>query len=357
MSEIDFQQISGPAAWRGRELLHHADWTRELGPIEVGELLSLAGGVTADPDGEIHVRGTPIESMAPETFEIPALAGFMKKVRTDLEEGSGACLIRGFPVAGLNLNQSQGLFRAICSQVGTPLSQSAAGEKVFSVRDAGYREEDPRVRGPNTRKRLSFHTDRCDVIGFLCLQPARSGGENEIVSSATVYNEIGRRRPDLLGLLMRPYCYQRHTVDLGNRQPYCHQPIFSWCDGHFAASFLRVLIERAHASPEVPDLTFGQKEALDFLEAVAAEPGLHLRFAQGAGDILFLNNWVTMHRRTEFEDFEEPERKRHLLRVWLSVPNSRPLDPAFRANFGATEAGALRGGMKKADPLKAGTLG
>ncbi len=357
MSEIDVPQISGPAAWRGGELLNRADWTRELGPTEVGELLSLAGGVTSGPEGELHVRGTPIETMAPEAFGIPGLSGFLKKVQTDLEEGAGACLIRGFPVAGLSLTQSQGLFRAICSQVGTPLSQSAAGEKVFSVRDAGYREGDPRVRGPNTRKRLSFHTDRCDVIGFLCLQPARTGGENEIVSSATVCNEIGRRRPDLLRLLMQPYCYQRHTVDLGNELPYCHQPIFSWFDGHFAASFLRVLIERAHASPEVPPLTSGQKEALDFLEAVAAEPELHLRFAQAAGDILFMNNWVTMHRRTEFEDFEEPERKRHLLRVWLSVPNSRPLDPAFRANFGATEAGALRGGMKKADPPKARTVG
>ncbi|MCF7764794.1 MAG: hypothetical protein K9N62_14075 [Verrucomicrobia bacterium] len=89
---------------------------------------------------------------------------------------------------------------------------------------------------------------------------------------------------------MQPYCYQRHTVDLGNELPYCHQPIFSWCDGHFAASFLRVLIERAHASPEVPPMTSGQKEALDFLEAVAAEPELHLRLAQAPGDILFLNH-------------------------------------------------------------------
>ena len=91
-----------------------------------------------------------------------------------------------------------------------------------------------------------------------------------------------------------------------------------------------------------------QKEALDFLEEVAGEPDMHVKFAQKRGDILFLNNWVTLHRRTEFEDFKEPDRKRCLLRVWLSVPNSRPLDPMFQANYGAVEAGALRGGMKKA---------
>ena len=89
-----------------------------------------------------------------------------------------------------------------------------------------------------------------------------------------------------------------------------------------------------------------QREALDFLEAVAAEPGMGHRFIQRPGDLLFLNNWVTLHRRTEFEDHPEPERKRHILRIWLSVPNSRPLDPLFLENYGAVEAGALRGGMR-----------
>ena len=70
--------------------------------------------------------------------------------------------------------------------------------------------------------------------------------------------------------------------------------------------------------------------------------------AAGDGDVLLINNWVTFHRRTAFEDHTEPERRRHLLRLWLSVPNSRPLDPRFAANFGATGAGALRGGMQPA---------
>ena len=109
-------------------------------------------------------------------------------------------------------------------------------------------------------------------IGFMCLQQAKSGGENYVVSPMALYNEIGRRRPDLLGVLEQP------------------------------------------------------------------------------GDILFLNNWVTFHRRSEFEDHEEPARKRHLLRIWLSVPNSRPLNPMYRDNYGATEAGAIRGGMREANP-------
>jgi hypothetical protein len=85
---------------------------------------------------------------------------------------------------------------------------------------------------------------------------------------------------------------------------------------------------------------------LDFLEQVAEEPKLHVRIRQRPGDILLLNNWVTFHRRTEFLDHSDPARKRHILRIWLSVPNSRPIDPLFRENYGATEAGAIRGGMR-----------
>ena len=73
------------------------------------------------------------------------------------------------------------------------------------MRDEGFRLDDPRARGPNTRKRLTFHTDRCDVIAFMCLQQAMSGGENDILSSAALYNEVRRRRPDLLAELMPPY--------------------------------------------------------------------------------------------------------------------------------------------------------
>jgi alpha-ketoglutarate-dependent taurine dioxygenase len=216
---------------------------------------------------------------------------------------------------------------------------------MFSVRDEGFQIGDARARGPNTRKRLSFHTDRCDVIAFLCLRQAAAGGENQLVSSVTLYNEMLQRRPDLLQILLQPFYYRRHNVDTGNQRPWCQQPIFSFHDGSFAASYLRVLIDRAYEMSELPDMTDEQREALDYLDQLAADPELHVTFRLERGDMLFLNNWVTFHRRSEFEDDPDPRLRRHLLRIWLSVPNSRPLDPQFAANFGATEAGAVRGGM------------
>jgi hypothetical protein len=63
------------------------------------------------------------------------------------------------------------------------------------------------------------------------------------------------------------------------------------------------------------------------------------------GDIQFVNNHICVHGRTAFEDFTDESRKRHLLRLWLSVPNSRPLDPAMAPSYGDVRAGAVRGGI------------
>lgn len=314
-------QITGPSAWRGVELAREPSWARE----------SAAGWRVAFHEPPLDRAGID------EQFRV---------ISESLENGPGVALIRGLDTEGLSEEELRNLFLRITRRLGTPVSQSADGDLVFSVRDAGFKHDDVRSRGPNTSKKLSFHTDRCDVIAFLCLQQARSGGENRVVSSASIYNEVLRRRPDLLDVLMQPFLYKRHNVDTGNARPFCEQPVFSFRDGHFACAFLRVLIDRAYADDGARDMTLEQKEALDLVESIAGEPEMQIRFTQEPGDILLLNNWVTLHRRTAFEDWPQPERRRHILRVWLSVPNSRPLDPLFKANYGAVEAGAIRGGMQ-----------
>ena len=295
--------LAHPSLWRGDELADRDDWTASFSE--------------ARPDW----------------------------IRETLEDGPGVLLLRGFPLDGRDEDSAREAFREWCGSLGTLLSQNEKGETVFDVSDAGYGKDDPRTRGPNSNRRLSFHTDRCDVIGFLCWKQARSGGENEVVSSPHLHNEIARRRPDLLEALYRSYPYKRHSVDLGNPRPWIEQPVFSSRDGHFACSFLRVLIDRAHQDPDLPDLDPEQIEAIDFLERIAEEEGNALLYRQEPGDVLLLNNWVTLHRRSAFEDFEDPAEKRRLFRTWLSMPNSRPLDPRFADNFGATESGSVRGGF------------
>ncbi len=333
--------IDHPAAWRGDELFSRADWSSVLQPEEIAELDQVLASEN---------RSEPWETRLADATPLGRLGERLSRLRTDLEQGSGACMIRGLPLERYSEEQVRRLFWTIACRIGTPVTQSPAGERIFSVRDEGYQIGHPKARGPNTRKRLSFHTDRCDVIGFLCLQQARTGGENQLVSSMTLYNELRTRFPDQLRVLMQPFYYARHNVDTANDKPWCRQPIFSFCKGFFACSYLRVLIDRAYAMEGLPNMTEEQVRALDCLEELASDPSLHVTFRQQPGDLLFLNNWVTLHRRNEFEDHPDPPRRRHILRIWLSVPNSRPIDPLFADSYGATEAGAIRGGMRAALP-------
>ncbi len=332
------QIIADPSVWIGNELLTRDDWLAELTPDEIQEVRTI----------HPQLQPLPLEQVSETHFVDTRLATRLQAIQESLEHGAGATLVKGFPLAEMDEEVATKCFFGLSQLIGTPVSQSAKGERVFHVRDAGFRADDPRARGPNTKKKLSFHTDRCDVIAFMCIHQAKTGGENYLVSSTAIYNEIASKHPDLLQELMQPFYYQRHNVDQGNALAYCQQPVFSFCEGRFACSFLRVLIDRAYASGDVPPLTDKQKSALDKIEEIAEREELQHRFYLQPGDMLFLNNWTTLHRRTEFVDYEDPEKKRLLLRIWLSVPNSRPIDPLFKENFGATEAGAIRGGMRAA---------
>ncbi|MEM8960910.1 MAG: TauD/TfdA family dioxygenase [Acidobacteriota bacterium] len=331
------QPIHHDAVWRGDELTHHPDWTHTLSDDEIAEITQALSS--------IDDRGIATEDITRDDFALPHFGAKMASVQQALEDGPGGFFLRGWPSERFDETANTRVFWGLSRHLGTPISQSATGERIFHVRDAGFGKGHAKARGPNTRNALRFHCDRCDVIGFLCLNQARTGGENFLISSIVVHNEILARRPDLLDELYRPWYYKTHNVDTSNPDPWCHQPIFAIEDGHFVGYVLRVLIDRAYELPELPDMTAKQKEALDFLDAVCAEPELHYSFRQAPGDMLFVNNFSTFHSRSEFEDWDEPEKRRHLLRIWLSVPNSRPLPASFAGSFGRTGAGEIRGGI------------
>lgn len=323
-----------PAHWVRKELRTRKGWHIDLSPADI-----------ADIDEALRLtESRSSETLALDDFPLPVLGSRLADVRETLEHGCGAVRVQGIDIDRYDEETAKRLFFGLSLHIGTPVSQSATGERLFHVRNEGFADNDPRARGPNTANKLSFHTDRCDVIGFFCWRQARSGGDNELVSSLAVYHHIREHRPDLVEVLLQRFPYKRHNVDTGNQLPYVMQPVFSFTDGYFACAFLRVLIDRADADPDCPDLSEVQREALDYVEYSAGRLSVNLR--QSPGDILFLNNWVTLHRRTAFEDFTELSDRRCLFRIWLSPPGNRPIDPAFADNYGNTDANTVRGGMK-----------
>lgn len=130
-------------------------------------------------------------------------------------------------------------------------------------------------------------------------------------------------------------------------EPVFALPVFGMRDGQITSQYSRTYVEQAQEYGSVPRLRATQNEALNLLAEVAEHTCLHAPFEPG--DIQFLNNHVVYHGRTAYQDDAERGQSRLLLRLWLAVPNSRPLPEGFDVLWGAIAPGAVRGGVVQAD--------
>ncbi len=201
------------------------------------------------------------------------------------------------------------------------------------VRAAGGEYRGAGGRGYNTNAELDYHVDGTDIVGLYCLQTAKSGGISRVASSVAIHNEILRRDPDLVDRLYEAF-------------PYYMAPIYSCRHGHFAARYIRNHIRSSQLRTDTPRLTERDHRALDIIQELAETDAFRFDMVLEQGDMQFLNNHVMIHSRTQFEDHDDPDRKRHLLRLWLSIPGGRPLCEGLRDAYKAVETNTVRGGFK-----------
>jgi hypothetical protein len=305
----------------------------------------------------VQARGLGWRDITREDFAIPGFAGELAEVSRELERGRGVILLRGVPVHRYTEDQLRRLYWGIGVHLGTPRYQNAHGELIGEVRDevrayGGVRQPViVRTQGAAVTSRykarssgpLRFHTDRCDVVGLLCVRRAKAGGISKIASSVAVHNTILARRPDLHALLCRDYYRSREGEEVGGERSYYALPVFGVRDGRFTSQYSRTFVEAAQRVKDVPRLTAAQDEALDLLAEVAEELAFEMELEPG--DIQLLNNHVIYHARTAFEDDPAAGHDRLLFRLWLSMPNSRSLPEGFEVLWGSIAAGALRGGI------------
>ena len=248
-------------------------------------------------------------------------------------------LIRRFPTDLLTEAEAELAYFALGLHLGTPVSQDAAGTLLGHVRDERVERTGPEVRLYRTRERQDFHTDGADIIGLLCLHGAASGGESKLASSYAVYNEILRRRPDLLDVLYEPMWWDRNGEESPGEAPAFALPILHDVDGTPRFFYIGWYIRDAQRHPDVPRLTAPQREALALIETVANDPTFHVEMDFQPGDIQLLNNAVILHSREAYEDDDDLDQRRHLLRLWLRAHDFASVESKLRTGIPSRTSG------------------
>ena len=321
-------QYTGDAAWYGADLAKSDEWLLALNPSQIAEL-EAAAEATA---------GRDIATLTTDDLPLPTLDPVLRKMRDDIVDGRGFALIRGLPVERWSKDISARAYWAIGMRVGKAVVQNPVGHVLGHVKDIGGDVDNPTQRGYQSAANLPFHTDiGAEVVGLFCLRPAKSGGLSSVVSAASIWNEILKQRPDSAEVLAQPFYRDRRGEEVSGQKPWYEMPVFMPAGQRMAVAYVRRFIFSCQRFDDVPRLTDQQIEAMDLIDSLAYDPRLKLDMDFRPGDIQLVNNLVTLHTRTEYEDWPEQEKKRHLYRLWLTIPDGWPLPEPLYARYGADQ--------------------
>ncbi|MGJ7582655.1 TauD/TfdA family dioxygenase [Variovorax sp. RHLX14] len=331
---------ASPSAWLAADAQQVDSWVQRLTPEAVSGLDAALA----------HARRTAKPFLAMTQADFPlnaAAAGALAQAMATTQGRWGMCLLKGFPVDRWSEDESRLAVWGMSLYMGVARTQNRASQIMNDVRNEGGDYKVKGGRGYNTNAGLDFHQDSCDVVGLLCRRTAKAGGTSKVVSSIAVIDEMRRVRPELVDVLKQPIYHSYQGTQDPSQPPFYNCPILSSDPSRFAMRTNRKNTVAAQRDfPEAPRLTPPQIDALDLLDELLPDPRFCYTMSLERGDMQFLNNYVTLHSRTPFEDSEETDQKRHLFRLWMSIPSSQPLPVEWEEYYGDVRAGAVRGGVR-----------
>ena len=328
--------IEGASAWLGKKIQNDPNWIVRWDSEQIAELESAADHFLSS--------GVALEDITSASFPLKKLTPFISEILNELLSGRGFVMLRGLPIKNWSIEKAATIYMGLGRHMGSLRSSNGKGHLLGHVRDQGVKVE-AGARFYQTNRKLDYHTDSADIVGLLCLQKAKEGGESFIASSMALYNKMIERRPDLMSAMFTPYPTDRRGEVPEGRDPWFEIPIFNWYQGHLSCVYLRHYIEEAQRHfPSAPRLTREQVEVMDEIDAILQEPGFALQMAFEQGDIQFLHNHQILHSRNDFENWPDPKLQRHLLRLWIAPPSARPLPAYFDSRWGGVIPGD-RGGI------------
>ena len=331
------EPLQSPAAWIGADMTAQPDrWLEYLSRDEIAELEAAAKrflDTTRD-----------LATLVKADFHLPQLASRLAKLKQTLLQGVGVQVLRGLQPARYSQRKIATIFYGIGAHLGHARSQNADGHLLGHVRNTGADSRNVKTRIYQTAERQTFHTDSSDVVCLLCLNDAQAGGESLLVSSITLFNELRARHPELLSKLFEPVATDRRGEVPDGDKPYFTIPVFNWHADKLSTIYQRQYIDSAQRFADAPRLSKNHVAALDLFDAIANDSRFHFSMRLEPGDMQFVYNHNLLHDRNAFSDWPDPARQRHLLRLWLSIPDDRPLPDCFAQRFGSTQPGN-RGGV------------
>jgi alpha-ketoglutarate-dependent taurine dioxygenase len=306
------EPFTGPIVWDRDSL------GPEAGRITVGaECMREIDRMVAD----LRRNALAYELLGPDDFELAACRALMRKAKAELEEGVGFVIIDRFAPERYSDDENRAIYWELSQLIERPVAQDRHGKLMYDVRDEG-KPVGNGVRPVLTAVGQPFHTDNnfnlCapDYVALYCLRTAKEGGINSIVSFYTVYNELLRRDPELVERLHRPFLFDRQREHAEGEPMVISHPVFEREGGRLVCRFSIKQVSNGYKlAGQAPD-ALGER-ALATLESIMREPQHQREFFFESGQIQIVDNRRCGHRRTAYVDFPEPERRRHLMRLWL----------------------------------------
>jgi len=325
------------AAWTVADLRDDPSWVHELDDRARGDLIA-AVRKARDPAKTLYDyrRGD---------FDLGSAWPVIDRALAEVKSGTGFSLLRGLPRADVTVEEFELLTWAIGLHSGVARPQGKASQYLSAVRDVGTTYRSAGGRGYSSNAELDFHTDGADIVLLTCYNVAKSGGKSMVTSSVSAHNAVAREHPAWAEMLHLPHHFSRQQEQAPDEGPFYPNPIFDVGDGVLCSKWNRNRLTMAQKIEGVPQLSAERWAALEELDRVLRRPELMYEMWLRPGDMQILNNHVTLHSRTDFEDFEEPEKKRTLFRLWLAPPDSRRLPDSWAPAYRSVAPGTIRGGI------------
>lgn len=334
---MPFQPLNSPAAWKVADITSNEDWIYRLTPEDATELGAAAEAALAD--------SRPLHEITKEDFLLPTLGPKLDAIRKEVSFGRGFALIKGVPVHDWSRAKVVASYYGIGLYWGKAVSNNKKGHLVGHIKDIGHDPNKPETRLYATAAPQPYHNDASDLVALLCLHNAKEGGVSHWSSSISVHNAIIRDRPDLAEVLAGPWFFDRKGEVPPGKKPFFEIPVFNYHKGWLSINYSDnyYLLSQRHA--EVPRLTPAHYEAIRVFNELASSDELRMDYVLQPGDIQLLSNHTCLHARGGFVDFDEPDKRRHLLRLWLSPEDERPLPDVYSEILGGSVEPGKRGGI------------